>query len=171
MNKPVTKEEVEKIINDNKKEIEKSGIVAASSQDQTETKQYQIFGAKRLNHFVKLFEKLANDTENIINATKPVLEAIKELTNTVKKDMAKVSRAENAAGDSPKELFVSYIINEIQKKIKTSIINLTNMLQNQSGAILQASKDLKQALKDRKIISLREFAKKAQSGEIRGDQV
>ena len=165
--KDVSKKEVEEMISNNIKKIQEAGFNMNISSNGSSEKEVTITGAKELSRFLKRYNKIVKNISKITEMAKPLTEALDELTKTVKKNLAKTSRKEDAAGKSPKELLVAHIVNEIQNKVRRTIVEFTNLLQNDSTVLIDTAKKLKEELKNRKLKDLRQFEKEINSGKHR----
>ena len=165
MDKDVSKKEVEEMITNNSKKIQETGLYMNISSNGSSEEEVTITGAKELSRFLKQYDRIVKNISKITEMAKPLTEVLDELTKTVKKNLAKMSRKEDAAGGSPKELLVSYIINEIQNKVRKTIVEFTNLLQNDSTVLIDTAKKLKEELKNRKLKDIRQFEKEIKSGK------
>lgn len=165
IDKDVSKEEVEEMISNNSKKIQEAGFNMDISSNGSSEEEVTITGAKELSRFLKRYTKIVKNISKITEMTKPLTETLDELTKTVKKNLAKTSRNEDSTGGSPKELLVSYIVNEIQNKVRKTIVEFTNLLQNDSTVLIDTAKKLKEELKNRKLKDMKQFEKEIMSGK------
>lgn len=165
IDKDVSKQEVEEMISNNSKKIQEAGFNMDISSNGSSEEEFTITGAKELSRFQKRYAKIVKNISKITEMAKPLTETLDELTKTVKKNLAKTSRKEDVAGGSPKDLLVSYIVNEIQNKVRKTIVEFTNLLQNDSTVLIDTAKKLKEELKNRKLKDLKQFDKEMNSGK------
>ena len=165
IDKDISKKEVEEMMSNNSKKIQETGLNMNISSNGPSEEVVTITGAKELSRFLKRYDKIVKNISKITEMAKPLTEALDELTKTVKKNLAKTSRKEDAAGGSPKELLVAYIVNEIQNKVRKTIVEFTNLLQNDSTVLIDTAKKLKEELKNIKLKDIRQFKKEMKSGK------